>query len=477
MVASTDQLQVDVIKGGYGAVILLNLCNKIAGKLGVDRAILFMLLGKGFSFISQPITIYLIAKYFTLSEQGFYYTFANILSVSIFLELSLGVVLIQFASHEFAYLSWRPDGSLTGGSEHLSRLISLARKSVKWYGVLSLLFLAVLTPAGLYFFGSNPDSTKVVYRLPWICLVVFSALNLILYPVMSLIEGCGKVAGIQQMRLYQALFGAFSIWVVIVSNGSLLAASVLAGSNFVVSVVWIYTNFRGLLRQVLRTDAVIHDCQISWRAEILPMQWRIALSSICGFLVSQLFNPLLFHYQSPADAGKMGMSMSIANVALAFSLSWIATKFPIYGSLIQKKQYDELDSIALKCTLQAFFFSVLLSASILTAVYLIKIYFPQYGDRVLSLYAIGALLFSNLTIFFITAMAGYLRAHKVEPLLAMSIVTGVATAVSAWVCAKYFTAETMTFSVVCINLLIALPMTAYIFIKKRNEWHVSSSAN
>jgi hypothetical protein len=54
----------------------------------------------------------------------------------------------------------------------------------------------------------------------------------------------------------------------------------------------------------------------------------------------------------------------------------------------------------------------------------------------------------------------------------MSIITGVATAVSAWVCAKYFTAEIMTFSVVCINLLIALPLTTYVFIQKRKEWHV-----
>ena len=93
-----------------------------------------MLLGRGFSFVSQPITLYLIVKHFTLSQQGFYYTFANILSVSIFLELSLGVVLTQFASHEFAHLFWKPDGSIAGDSEPLSRLISLARKSLKWYG-------------------------------------------------------------------------------------------------------------------------------------------------------------------------------------------------------------------------------------------------------------------------------------------------------------------------------------------------------
>jgi len=433
---------------------------------------MFMLLGRGFAFVAQPITLFLIAKHFNLTQQGFYYTFANILSVSVFLELSLGVVLTQFASHEYTRLSWTKGGSLEGDSQHLSRLVSIARKSLQWYGVLSALLLVLLIPFGLYFLGSNTVSTTVQYELPWICLVVFTALNFLLQPALSIIEGCGRVVSIQKLRLYQSLIGAFSIWLVILSDGNLLAASAMAGSNFVISAVWMRWNFRGFMRQIMIADTRRHTEQISWLIEVLPMQWRIAISSICGFLVSQLFNPLLFHYRGAVVAGQMGMSLSISNVALVFSLAWIGTKFPTYGSLIHAKRYKHLDDVALRSTLQAFFFNLVLSCCILLAVYLIKLYFPQYANRVLSIYAIGALLFSNMTIFFITSMAGYLRAHKVEPLLAMSFVSGVAMATCAWGSAKYFSAEVMVVSIVCVNLLIALPLTIYTFITKRREWHI-----
>ena len=439
--------------------------------MGIDKAIFYVLVGKGFSFISQPITLYLIATYFTPQEQGFYYTFANILSLSMFLEMGLGVVLTQFASHEFAYLAWSAEGSLTGDEEALRRLLSILRKSVKWYGVLSFVFLAVLIPIGLIFFGTNPDSTKVNFVLPWVLLVSFSTLNLAIYPVFTVIEGCGKVAQLQQMRLYQALFGALSIWLIIISRGSLYTASILAVSNFIVSAAWLQINFRGLIRQISKQREATGLPQVSWREEILPMQWRIALSWMSGYFIYQLINPLLFKYQSSAVAGQMGMSQSISNIALGISIAWISTKFPTYGTLIQKKQYAELDSLALKGTLQALIFNLLLSAAVLICIYFVKKYFPHYGNRVLTLPALAALLFCNVINLLITSMAGYLRAHKAEPYLINSLIGAAGTSVIAWFCARYYSADILTYSIAAFNLILGLPLSAYIFLKKKQEWH------
>lgn len=450
---------------------MIDLCKTICRKAGVDRAIFFVLIGRGVSFLTQPITIYLIARFFSPVEQGFYYTFANILSLSIFLELGLGVVITQFASHEFAYLHWTPDGALAGEAQPLARLITILRKSLVWYGILSLLMFILLTPAGLIFFGSNPDSARVSFSIPWVFLVLFSALNLAVYPCLTVIEGCGKVADLQKMRLWQAISGALCVWIVIVAKGSLLAAAILAGVNFAVSIVWGLRNFKGLLRQAVRGKDTLPSVAISWREEILPMQWRIALSWMSGYLISQLFNPLLFKYQGAAEAGKMGMSMSIANVALTVSFAWITTKTPTYGSLIKKKEFGELDAIALKSTTQAFVFSVIMSSAIVFGIYILKLYYPQYGGRVLSLSAVSALLVSNLAILIITSMAGYLRAHKKEPMLTISIIGGILTAVIAWICARYFSASTLTYSIALLNLIYGLPITALVFFSKRREWH------
>src|SRR6266480_5031840 len=139
-------------------------------------------------------------------------------------------------------------------------------------------------------------------------------------------KGCTTSAN----EVVSGSIGALSIWLIIISRGSLYTASILAVSNFIVSAAWLQINFRGLIRQISKRQETTGLPQVSWREEILPMQWRIALSWMSGYFIYQLINPLLFKYQSSAVAGQMGMSQSISNIALGISIAWISTKFPTY---------------------------------------------------------------------------------------------------------------------------------------------------
>lgn len=451
---------------------MIKIIKRIANKLGIDRAISYVLIGRGFSFLSQPITLYLIAKYFTAPEQGYYYTFGSILSASVFLELGLGVVLTQFASHEFAYLSWNEDGSLLGDKDSLSRLLSILRKSLKWYGVLSVLYFLILIPVGIIFFGSSPDATNVNFLIPWIFLVFFNSLGLFIYPILAIIEGCGKVAELQKMKFYQLSLGAVSVWLIIFMKGGLLAATILAFTNFLVSIIWLNNNFKGLILQLRLRDNKFNYHQISWRYEIMPMQWRIALSWTSGYIIFQLFNPLLFKYQGATVAGQMGMSLSVANAIQNTSMAWISTKVPLYGSLIKKKKYNQLDNIYLNSTKHGITFALFLSIFAIIFIYFIKIYFPSYGDRILSVESIAALFFANIINIKIFSIAGYLRAHKEEPFLINSLVTAFVMVIVSWYCARYLSVEILCYSIAAINLFIGLPMAFFIFKKKRIDWGV-----
>lgn len=443
----------------------------ILKKLGIDKAISYVLAGKGISFVTQPITLYLIATYFTGTEQGYYYTFGSILSASIFIELGLGMVLTQYASHEFASLNWKNDGSLTGDTISLSRLISLMKKSIRWYGALSILVVIIFIPGGIAFLSSNSHSAEVHFAIPWIVLVIFSSLTLFISPLLAILEGCGRVADIQKMKLYQISFGALFICIVILSHGNLFAASSLSITNFIIASLWILTKYKGLLDQLRRDGYVIEDNQISWRKELFPMQWKIAISWISGYLAYQLFTPLLFRYQNATVAGQMGMTLYISNIALGTGIVWLSTKFPLYGAMIKNKNYDLLDQIAKKNTQYSFLFTAIISIICLIVIYLIKIYYPHIGERLLSLGAVAALLFSNLILILTTSMAGYLRAHKEEPLLISSIIHAIVTVFIALVAVKYYNADVLAYSIALINLVVNLPMITYIFIVKRNHWH------
>jgi hypothetical protein len=442
----------------------------LANLVGIDRAVLYVLISRGFSLIALPLTLYLIVNYFSLAEQGFYYTFANILSISVFVELGLGLVLTQFASHEFAHLAWKEDGSLYGEENSSHRLISLIRKSLRIYGIISVLLLIILLPLGLFFFSSGVNSRSVNFSLPWILLVLFSVINLGTYPLLTIIEGCGKVAEVQRLRLSQSIIGTLGIWAILILHGGLYVASVIACSNFVIAVIWIRNRFRGLVLQIVNFDKSRTNGHLSWRKEILPMQWRIAVSWICGFFIYQLFNPLLFRYQNAEAAGQMGMSLTVSNIALSISVAWISTKFPTYGSLIKKGLYSELDSIAKKSTIQAFSFSFVGSIGIILIVLLVKHHFPNYGNRLLSTSAVAALLLTNMINLLTTSMAGYLRAHKEEPFLINSIVGAILISSVAWFCARYYDANVMCFTITVINLIVGLPLAVYIFLYKRKMW-------
>jgi len=104
--------------------------------LGLNQAIYYSLLNKTFSAVAQPTILYFIAKNLSFIEQGYYYTFYSILALNIFLELELGVVITHFSSNEFGTLSWTPKGALQGDGLALSRLLSIIKKSLVWYGAI-----------------------------------------------------------------------------------------------------------------------------------------------------------------------------------------------------------------------------------------------------------------------------------------------------------------------------------------------------
>ena len=83
--------------------------------------------------------------------------------------------------------------------------------------------------------------------------------------------------------------------------------------------------------------------RIRWNQEVWPFQWRIAVSWLSGYFLFWIFNPVLFAFRGPVEAGKMGMSLSLANAIQAIAVSWVSTKSAPFGTLIARKEYRRLD--------------------------------------------------------------------------------------------------------------------------------------
>lgn len=198
---------------------LTNKVIKFLRFFGLNRAIGYGVLARAWSFIAGPVTILIIASRFSKEQQGFYYTISSLLALQIFFELGLVTVLAQFASHEFAHLTWGAKGRIEGDPIARERLIDLLCKATKWFGIAALLLIVVLVPAGIVFLNQQDVSaTDFSWRLPWILAVCGIAVNLLIVPfsqwswaaAMWLRSIIGKCWEPLSVPLYAGLLSAFT---------------------------------------------------------------------------------------------------------------------------------------------------------------------------------------------------------------------------------------------------------------------------
>lgn len=78
---------------------------RLRGVLGLDRAVAFTVLARGWSSLAGVGTLTLIAHFLSPAEQGYYYTFYSLVALQIVFELGFSVVILQTASHEAAHLT------------------------------------------------------------------------------------------------------------------------------------------------------------------------------------------------------------------------------------------------------------------------------------------------------------------------------------------------------------------------------------
>src|SRR6185312_1302439 len=200
----------------------------------------------------------------------------------------------------------------------------------------------LILPAGLIFFAHN-SHTSVEWRMPWVWLATASALDLLISPLLAILEGCGRVAQIASMRLGQNVLSSLGLWLTLFFHGRLFATPVVQTINVLVAVAWIVLGYRRFFGNLRSVD--ISQAPFSWREEVWPFQWRIALSWLSGYFIFQFFNPVLFATHGPVAAGQMGMSVSLCSALLSVSIAWMSTKASPLGTLVAKREWRELDKI------------------------------------------------------------------------------------------------------------------------------------
>lgn len=448
------------------------LFSRLKHAIGLDRAIAFTVLSRGWSSAAGIVTIFLIARFLTLAEQGYYYTFSSLVALQIIFELGFSFVILQLAAHERAHLLIQPSGSISGDAVAHSRLASVLQKAVRWYSVGAVLMAFALMPAGFYFFHSHRQSgAPVSWQLPWMAAVVAATITFQIDPLFAFLEGCGQIHQVARMRLTQAVTGSLMAWTALILHHGLFAPAMIIAGQAIAGIYFLFTQ-RRLLLPLLRHRTSVHI--VSWRNEIWPFQWRIAISWLCGYFIFQLFNPVLFAYRGATVAGQMGMSLTVASALGSVALSWMNTKASPFGALVAQRAFATLDTLFFRTLWQSALLLACGAVVLLLGAAVLTHRLPQLAARILPLPLFTLLLATTFCNHLIFSEALYLRAHKREPFLPVSIAVGVLTASSTFLAGRYYGAQGVTIGYFFTSGIFGLAFGTYIFITKRRQWHPES---
>ena len=441
---------------------------KLAHAIGLDRAIAFTVLGRVVQGLGSVGSVLLIVHFLTAAEQGYYYALWSLVALQNVFELGFSFVILQVAAHERAHLEFHENGRISGSEAAHVRLASLLKRAVRWYTTAAVIMAMVLMAGGTRFFSlhQQPQAPNI-WVMPLRVTVLACALTFSFGPVLSFLEGCGQVAQVARMRFFQSAVSVTASWTALLSHHGLFSpAMVLLGQGFVASIL-LYSR-RRLLVPLLRMP--VGGKGISWRREVWPFQWKIAVSWLCDYFIFQLFTPVLFAFQGPVVAGKMGLSMSVVLQLSAMMLAWMTTKAAPFGNLIAKKDTPELDRMFFRTLRQSLVLFAGAATLVLVGVFAAPYVLPKISQRIEGWPIFVLLLLTALSSHVVQSEAIYLRAHKCEPFLIQSVVIAACTAASVVVLAKTSGALGVSVAYFLVLGVGGVISATAIFRTKRQQW-------
>jgi O-antigen/teichoic acid export membrane protein len=440
--------------------------NNLKNRMGLDVSTSYSIAIKVILSFGGLINIYLISRYFSKEMQGFYYTFSSLIALQALVELGLNNAVLQFISHEMSKLRWNKFSIIIGNQKAKKRVQSLFFFSLRWFLVASLILTTVLIFLGLHFFSAY-TSNDIDFKYPWIFLVCSVSFMLLVNSLLVVLEGCNKVLSTLKIRFYQSLISTSVSCISIINGLKLysLCAALLAANLIGVVLLWVY--HKRFFIDLLNFKSSLSG--VNWKNEVFPFQSKVALSWFSGILMFQLFTPIVFAKMGPEAAGKVGVSLQIIMTLNLLSLSWLSTKSSLFSRYVALSQRSKLDYLYDRSFIQSSVFHLTFLLLSIIGLTLMKNYSPVLYERVLPINFFSILCIASFGNHFLFSQAVYLRAHKKELLMGISVFSAFTTLVLAFVLTGYWGLVGTVFSFAIPSIFINFLLGNYVFNKFRKS--------
>jgi hypothetical protein len=417
--------------------------------------------------VSGPVSLLLIPLFITPEIQGFWYTFGSISALSIFADLGFTTIVCQFAAHEFAFLSFNGEGNVDGNNEYIDRLSSLFRFVIRWTLLVVVVIFPIIFIVGFLLFMQKADIA--IWIVPWTLYLVGSALAFINGVLASFLQGCDQVANVQKIGLKIAITNTLAMFFCLILHFGLYAIAISVLISNIIYSIFLIKKYQTFLIALFKKN----EKNTSWKKSIFGLLWKYALSWSSGYFIFQIYTPFMFQFHGAIEAGKVGITISLVTAIFSISNTWFTANTPYMNILVAKREWKLLDKEYNKNLVLTIGTYVLGIGFLLIIVYCLRghwLLFDKLTERFLGLIPIIMLCCGWFFQIIINGIAVYLRAHKKEPLVVVSMANGVFIVITTYLCAHFLSTQWF-FSGFVVSYIFILPWVLKIQKNSKKVWH------
>ncbi|EEF22549.1 conserved hypothetical protein, partial [Ricinus communis] len=143
------------------------------------------------------------------------------------------------------------------------------------------------------------------------------------------------------LRLSLAVCGSISCWITLACGAGLWATVMVPAMALLIPLFWLLRYQRGVLSMAWYNPGR----GFNWWREVWPLQWRLGINLLCGYLLTQINIPILFNTQGPVLAGQLGLSLAIVNTLGLVAQSWITRRVPLMAHAAASRDWPLLDRL------------------------------------------------------------------------------------------------------------------------------------
>lgn len=399
------------------------------------------------------ISVLLIPFFLSINEQGIWFLILSFGSIILLFSASQNSIVVIFGAHEFRNLKI-DKLEILGTKNDINNLYSFLLFSNKFF--IRILFFLILVVVGFFYFFVEPEDINynVVFWLYMIGLSFYS----VNFSILSYLESFNIVKYSYMLKSFLMSFLILLMVIFLINDFGIYSLSLSFLISMFLSTIYLFYKFRNIIKSSLNNIVPFEKTK---QKIFLNYFKKNSFSMVSGFLLFQVYTPLVYYYKGSELSGKVGLSIALFTALFAVSIAVLQAKIPNVIKLIAIKEYREAYEIYFNSAKKVFFIYIIFLIFGIYLLFYVDI-FDAYKVRLVGITSFFVLSISWFLQLVVYILVTYIRCFKRELFIVPTIVSIIYIFISTIIILSQFSVEYI-FSGLLSSYIFGLPWVYFIY--------------